>query len=314
MATESASSHVRAPNSRPEALSDDLLLRGFLLSLGAAGRKPKTAEVYRDSIRALSDFAHGLGLPGLVEMDRTVIRHWLTSLYQKGNSAATVSVRYRSCQTFFKWCQREGERDDNPMVLIDPPKIPYTVQPWYSPDDVERVLKATGRDTVHNFRDTAIVLTLFDAGVRIAELTGMMVADVDWHERTILVTGKAGNQRYVSIGHKTTSAVERYLRKRRVDSPYLWLGSANKPLALNGVRMILHRRFKDAGVTFRGAHAFRRGFAMSFLESGGQEGDLKQLGGWTSFAMVQRYARASAGERAVKAHKLVSPGDRLNVR
>ena len=63
---------------------------------------------------------------------------------------------------------------------------------------------------------------------------------------------------------------------------------------------------------FRGAHAFRRGFAMSYLAAGGQENDLKKLGGWSSYQMVSRYARGNAGERAVKAHKALSPGDRLN--
>ena len=78
--------------------------------------------------------------------------------------------------------------------------------------------------------------------------------------------------------------------------------------------MMLQRRFADADVKFRGAHAFRRGFAMEYLAAGGQEGDLKELGGWNNYAMVSRYAKANAGERAVAAHKKFSPGDRLNVR
>ncbi len=78
--------------------------------------------------------------------------------------------------------------------------------------------------------------------------------------------------------------------------------------------MMLERHFKDAGVEFRGAHAFRRGFAMSYLAAGGQENDLKELGGWNNYAMVTRYAKANAGERAIAAHKKISPGDRLNVR
>ena len=78
--------------------------------------------------------------------------------------------------------------------------------------------------------------------------------------------------------------------------------------------MMLERHFEAAGVKFRGAHALRRGFAMKYLADGGQENDLKELGGWNSYQMVSRYARGNAGERAVKAHKKLSPGDSLNVR
>jgi integrase len=85
-------------------------------------------------------------------------------------------------------------------------------------------------------------------------------------------------------------------------------------IAAKGKCMMLERHFKDAGVEFRGAHAFRRGFAMSYLAAGGQENDLKELGGWSSYQMVSKYARGNAGERAVKGHKALSPGDRLNTR
>ena len=99
-----------------------------------------------------------------------------------------------------------------------------------------------------------------------------------------------------------------------MESDWLWLGSNNSLITLNGLRMMLRRRFESADVTFRGVHAFRRGFAMSYLADGGQEGDLKELGGWDNFEMVSRYAKANAGERVIKAHKKISPGNKLNVR
>jgi len=77
--------------------------------------------------------------------------------------------------------------------------------------------------------------------------------------------------------------------------------------------MMLNRRFNKVGITFKGAHGFRRGFAMEYLAGGGQQGDLKELGGWENYAMVSRYAKANANERAVVAHKKLSPGDKLNV-
>lgn len=262
----------------------------------------------------LSDFTRSLGLPGLATLDRTHFRHWLSSLHQKGNKPATVSVRYRSLNRFFNWCVAEGERSENPMERVDPPRIPDEIQPYYLPHDVETVIKAIGRERRYDLRDAAMIMVLYDTGVRAAELCGMKEPDLLWRDRTIMVTGKAGKQRRVSLGHKTAQAIERYLRKRVVKSKMLWLGSENMPLIFNGLRMTLLRRFRDAGINFRGAHAFRRGFAMEYRASGGQEGDLKELGGWEDYAMVTRYAKANAGERAIAAHKKLSPGDRLNVK
>ena len=321
MAARLSSPHDSAPkvgmrlteNPSPEPISDDDLIRGFTLSLGASGRAEKTLDIYEKSVRMLSGFARDVGLPGLATMNREHVRHWLLSLHQRGNKPGAISVRYRAVNRFLKWAVSEGERDDNPMDYIDPPKIPDEIQPHYSPAEVQAVLKAIGKGrTLHEYRDRAIVLTLFDTGVRASELIGMKVEDVDWRERSILVTGKAGKQRRVSIGHMAAAAIDRYIRKRRDDSPYLWLASGQKFLTNNGLRMMLERSFRDGGVTFKGAHAFRRAFAMSYLESGGALDDLKELGGWEHYAMVSRYARASAANRAVKAHKKFSPGDRLN--
>ena len=314
MVSKSSSSDVSASNYGPEPISDDDLIRGFILALGAGGRKSRTLFIYEDSIRKLSDFARSLSLSGLATMDRIVVRHWLSSLHQQGNKPATVSIRYRSLNRFFRWCVDEEERTDNPMDHVEQPKIPSEIQAYYQPHDVETVLKSIGRSTPHNLQDNATVMVLFDSGVRAAEQCGMKVDDLDWRDRTILVRGKAGKQRRVSIGSKSAMAIERYLRKRGTKSDWQWLGSGSKPLNTNRLRMMLQHRFKDAGVKFRGAHAFRRGFAMEYLASGGQEGDLKELGGWQDYAMVSRYAKANAGERAIAAHKKLSPGDRLNVR
>ena len=171
MAAKSSSSDVYAPNYNRESISDEDLIRGFLLALGAGGRKDKTLDIYQKSIAALSNFAQNLGLPGLATMDRTHIRHWLASLHQKGNKPATVSVRYRSLNRFFNWCVTEEERPDNPMDRVEPPKIPDEFQAHHQPGDVEMVVKGIGRVTPHNLRDAAMIMTLYDTGVRAAVST-----------------------------------------------------------------------------------------------------------------------------------------------
>ena len=149
MPNKPASSQVSAPNYQPETPSDEDLLRGFTLALGASGRVEKTLRTYSDAVKMLSAFARNLGLPGLAEMDRTFVRHWLTSLHQRGNKPGGIHVRYRAVNRFFKWCVAEGERVDNPMDLVDPPKIPSELQPHYSPEDISKLLKAIGRQTVY---------------------------------------------------------------------------------------------------------------------------------------------------------------------
>ena len=86
MVSKSSSSDVSAPNYGPEPISDDDLIRGFILALGAGGRKSRTLFIYEDSIRKLSDFARSLSLSGLATMDRIVVRHWLSSLHNRATN------------------------------------------------------------------------------------------------------------------------------------------------------------------------------------------------------------------------------------
>jgi len=118
------SSQVPVPNYHEEPISDDDLARGFLLDLGASGRSEKTIFIYGDSVKRLSAFGHELGFPPLALMDKDHVRHWLTSLHQKGNKPASVHVRCRSVNRFFKWCVKEGEREDNPVDYITLPGFP----------------------------------------------------------------------------------------------------------------------------------------------------------------------------------------------
>ena len=105
MASKPSSSDVYAPNFSPEPTSDEALITSFILSLGAAGRKERTIDIYEKSITMLSEYARDLGFPGLATMDRNVIRHWMTSLHQKGHKPVTISVRYRFLTVFKLGCR-----------------------------------------------------------------------------------------------------------------------------------------------------------------------------------------------------------------
>jgi hypothetical protein len=96
MTNNSSRSHVSVPDFGLEPISDEDLIRGFLLDLGTSGRSEKTIFIYGDSARRLSVFARSMGFPPLATMMREHVRHWLTSLHKAGNKPASVHVRYRS--------------------------------------------------------------------------------------------------------------------------------------------------------------------------------------------------------------------------
>jgi integrase len=112
----------------------------------------------------------------------------------------------------------------------------------------------------------------------------------------------------------TTKALDRYLRARRshkaADLDWLWLGDRGR-FGDSGITQMLRRRGKMAGIEGLHAHQFRHGFAHEWLAAGGQEQDLQRLAGWSSPAMLARYGRSMAEERARDAHKRFGLGDSL---
>ena len=111
-------------------------------SCAATARSTRTLEGYRDSLRLLAEFLTQGGFPLLANVTAEHLREWLNALPERGNKPATVNTRYRAAGGFFKWLVLEGERRDNPLDRIEPPRVPETVQASYTAEDVQRVLKA----------------------------------------------------------------------------------------------------------------------------------------------------------------------------
>jgi site-specific recombinase XerD len=286
------------------------------LVLRGDGKSPRTIEGYADSVRQLALFLEQGGFPSLTQATAEHIREWFNSLRRRGNKPATVNTRYRGVYAFYKWLRTEGEVRENPLQRIEPPNVPETVQPYYTPEELQLVLKSLRSRRLRGLdaaRTRAILLALFDTGLRASELCALRLEDVNWDTQTITVREtKGGNQRVVSLGTAAMRSLMSYLRLRQADSPWLFAALEGGRLTRNALKLALRRAFEAAGVEFKGIHAFRRASGVAYLRQGGQAEDLRVLMGWRSPEMVRRYVRAAEVERATAAHKRFSPADHLD--
>jgi integrase len=293
----------------PDALAS--LRDSFALHLDAT-RAPKTSTIYLAALDSLIGHLTATGMPltaGAIRREH--IESWMVAR-RATVGPATISLQYRALVQFWKWAVDEDEIAASPMAKMKPPRVPETPIPVVEATDFRKLLRACEGKGYNDRRDMAILLFLYDSGIRLGEATGLRIGDVDLRERLAYVTGKGGHTRAVRFGTKTAVALDRYLRLRRghrlSESPALWLGQ-DGPLGDSGIAQLLARRCREAGLPRIHAHQFRHTFAHEWRLAGGDPNDLMRLAGWRSPQMLARYGASAADSRARASYK--SPADRL---
>lgn len=291
------------------------------LSLDADGYAENTRRSYG---RALAEFAGWLAAErpgaGPVETTAADVRGWVVAVRDRSSSGTARSL-FAGLRHFYGWLQAEGERADDPTRAVKTPAPNDPKTPVLSTEELRRLLATCSGSGFRARRDRAIILLFVDGGLRVAELVGLTLADVNVADRIVYVAGKGSRRsgprhRAVPLGVKAAQALDRYLRERRkhphAAAPRLWLGDRGRDrLTADGVSAVLDRRCHAAGVERVHPHQLRHTWAHAFRLAGGSDGDLMVLGGWRNRAMLDRYGASAAADRAREAARRYSLGDRL---
>lgn len=163
--------------------------------------------------------------------DANDIRLFLLSLKEHGLSPASIHVYYRSLNTFFNWLVNDGHLDKSPMQNINPPKLDNVLIRPFTQEDISRLLLMTSGSRFIDFRNQAIVMVFLDTGIRLQEMVGLQIRDMDFGTGLVRVFGKGKRERYVRVGKTARKALLNYLAKRVDEYPCLWLTEEKRLLA-----------------------------------------------------------------------------------
>jgi integrase/recombinase XerC len=286
---------------------------------------PNTIREYRRDTQQFADFITPPGektLP-LTEINHRVVREYASWMYDQHLEKASVARRLASLRTFFKFCMREKLVRENPARFVPRPKLPKRVPRVLTAEELNGFLdglahgiggrqsrlasRRIGRSPEEANqtlkRDRAILELLYGSGLRVSELAGLDVANLDRQEQMLRVLGKGRKQRQVPFGRKAQEALEAYWPMREATLARARKGAAEQAVFLNpmggrltarSVRTLVKKYARLANVNWDlHPHALRHAFATHLLADGADLRAIQELLGHVSLSTTQRYTQAS---------------------
>jgi integrase/recombinase XerD len=266
------------------------------------GLSVNTLAAYRRDLTRYSTFLAARGVLDARRVDDRMVAAFIGGLSAsthgdgKPYRATSVVRTLASVRSFHRFLMREGEADRNPAVLVPRPRLPRALPRPISVEDVARLVAAPDGGTVAGLRDRAMLETLYGAGLRVSELVGLDVDDVDLEKGSLRVLGKGGKERDVPLGRYACDAVGGYLTRARPSlatsrsRAALFLNRRGGRLSRQGCSKVLAQQARRAGISKRVTpHTLRHSFATHLLEGGADVRVVQELLGHASVATTQVY-------------------------
>ena len=291
----------------------DELLEQFYHHLGAErGLAPLTLESYAHDLQDFREFLRSLKREAWEEANLEDFQRYLSSLQTRGLSARSRARRLSALRQFFHFLQREERLPANPVELLDSPRLPLKLPQVLNEQEVEALLAAVDPSTPQGQRDAALLEVLYATGLRVSELVGLTLKQVDLRRGVVRPLGKGHKERLVPMVPQAVEKLKLYLSEGRPqllkgkDSPFVFVNRRGGGLSRQGFWKILQHHARLAGLGRLSPHTLRHSFATHLLARGANLRVLQLLLGHADLATTQIYTHLDA-ERLKLAHKKAHP-------
>ncbi|AWB92798.1 tyrosine recombinase XerC [Aeromicrobium chenweiae] len=276
-----------------------------------------SVRAYLTDLQSLASHAGRLGVDDPAGLTIRTLRSWLAHLQTMGKARTTLARRSTSARVFTAWLARTGRADADAGALLVNPKSHRELPVALSETEVRALLDATTDalvdDGTRGLRDLAILELLYATGIRVGELVGLDVDDLDRSRRVVRVLGKGRKERAVPYGLPASDAVELWLERGRPElateasGPAVFLGTRGGRIDPRAVRRVVHERLAAVeGAPDLGPHGLRHTAATHLLEGGADLRSVQEILGHASLGTTQIYTHVS-NERLRSAFKLAHP-------
>ncbi len=264
---------------------------------------PYTVRNYTTDLLGFFQFLRDKGISSLKEVDRHVLRDYLSQLMEQGFVKASIARKLSAIRSFYRYLLREGMISTSPAATTSSPKLDRRLPSFLTIGEVERLLEAPDLSTPQGLRDRALMELLYASGLRVSELVSLNLGQVNLNTNEIRVWGKGAKERVVLMGKPAARALSVYLSqgrpkllgKKRSDA--LFLNRYGGRLAERRVQKILGKYANIAGIGKRVyPHMLRHTFATHLLDGGADLRVVQELLGHAKLSSTQIYTHVTKSQ------------------
>ena len=276
------------------------------------GLSDNTIQAYRRDMAKFASFAAERKV-GVTELRREHVVDFLGTLYRRNLDSRSVARHLVTIRHFFRFLLLEGVIESDPAANIESPKFRQSLPEFLSVDEVDRLLRQPDKNDVVGIRDRAMIELMYSTGLRVSELCGLRVSDLQMEPGCLRCIGKGNKERLVPVGKRALEAVQAYLREARqalargVASPYLFLNQKGHKLNRIAFWKILGEYGRKAGLRKSlTPHMLRHSFATHLLDRGADLRSVQMMLGHSDISTTQIYTHV-VEERLKQVYKAHHP-------